>query len=31
VLPDLNGDGFGDFAIGETATAPTVGRVVVFY
>ncbi|HEX3693991.1 MAG TPA: VCBS repeat-containing protein [Polyangia bacterium] len=31
VLPDLNGDGIGDFAIGEAATAPAVGRIVVFY
>jgi hypothetical protein len=30
VVPDLNGDGFGDFAVGELATAAK-GRVAVFY
>jgi hypothetical protein len=31
VVRDLNGDGAGDFAFGEIATAPTAGRVVVFW
>jgi hypothetical protein len=30
VVPDLNGDGYGDFAVGEFTTNKS-GRVVVFY
>jgi hypothetical protein len=30
VVPDLNGDGVGDFAIGELVVSGT-GRVAVFY
>ena len=30
VVPDVNGDTYGDFAIGE-ATSSGAGRVVVFY
>jgi hypothetical protein len=30
IIPDSNGDGYGDFAVGEFTTS-TVGRVVVFY
>jgi hypothetical protein len=31
VVPDLNGDGAGDFVLGETAFGPATGRVIVFY
>ena len=30
IIPDSDGDGFGDFAVGEFTTS-TVGRVVVFH
>jgi hypothetical protein len=31
LIPDLNGDGVGDFAIGENTTTVATSRVVVFY
>ena len=31
VIPDSNGDGYGDFVIGETTGSPNPGRVFVFY
>jgi hypothetical protein len=31
VIPDLNADGFGDFAVSENTTVSATSRIIVFY